>query len=525
AAELVHAAEADLRILDGRNGFVLYRDVNGSNTVSDSVVVADVDADGEAEIVSVTDGKQPLGPDPGVRVYGEGQGLWPDARRIWNQYQYSVTNVNDDGTIPRREHRDLALGHRWAVAGSVADDGVFTPSCAFPQPDLTASAFNMTDDGVQRRLTVRIGNGGARVVGPGVPVSFYDDDPRIDPVRLSTVETTTHLRPGQYEIVEIALPVSLRTRGPVFVSADDFGHLRGRILESDEDNNIYDTGMALLATAALPDLSVADVDISGLAGDWQTLAVSGRGAAVVQNLSPTPVQGPFEVSFFEDRDGDGAFGEADTLLGRAVVDGLGAHTTTVVEAPLSGSLLFRGSIIRTHADSGGVVPEVDEANNVGRAGESCRVQPPGPPWSLREEWAWANAGVVSSPAVGDLDGDGVSDVVFVAMRGGETADGQLSAVTGRNGTVLFSVSDRTLDLNPAGSVALGDIDGDGHTEIVAIGEAGNVLLAFEADGTFKWRSAPLAQNVGAGAPFLADLDGDGQSEIVIGKQVLRGSDG
>ena len=168
--------------------------------------------------------------------------------------------------------------------------------------------------------------------------------------------------------------------------------------------------------------------------------------------------------------------------------------------------------------------ESDESNNVGRAGAACQVRPPGPPFTLREKWAWTTANVLSTPAASDLDGDGVADVVFVAMGSGSaTTDGRLRALRGRTGQVLFSVVDPTNDLNPSASPAIGDIDGDGRPEIVAVAEQGQQLLAFEHDGTFKWRSATLEFAVGAGAPFLADLDGDGRQEIVIGRQVLNGN--
>ena len=258
-------------------------------------------------------------------------------------------------------------------------------------------------------------------------------------------------------------------------------------------------------------------------GNWQTLVVSGSATAVVRNLSGVAVAGPFEVAFFEDRDGDGVLGTADATLGRATVDGLGAFASVPVEASLSGSLLFRGSPVRAFADSGGAVPESDESNNVGRTGETCQVRPSGPPWSLREEWASGSGNLVSTPAVGDLDGDGVADVVFVTARAISTlTDGQLQAVNGRGGSQRFAITDRDLDVNPSASPALGDIDGDGRPEIVAVTERGPQILAFEADGTFKWRSPTLLASVGAAAPFLADLDGDGRAEILVGRQVLNG---
>jgi len=252
--------------------------------------------------------------------------------------------------------------------------------------------------------------------------------------------------------------------------------------------------------------------------------VSGSATATIRNLSGVGVEGSFEVTFFEDRDGDGILGAADATLGHATVGGLGAFATVPIEGPLSGSLLFRGSPVRAFADSGGAVSESDESNNVARAGESCQVRPSGPPWSLREEWASGSGNLVSTPAVGDLDGDGVADVVFVAARAISTlTDGQLQAVNGRGGSQRFAITDRALDVNPSASPALGDIDGDGRPEIVAVSEQGPQILAFEADGTFKWRSPTLLASVGAAAPFLADLDGDARAEILVGRQVLNGT--
>ena len=404
-----------------------------------------------------------------------------------------MTNVDDDGTVPRQEKRDLARGHRWAQAGSVSE-GVLAPSCAFPRPDLTASALRVGETPGERRLTVRIGNGGARVVGPGVPVSFYDGDPRLGSVRLGTVETATYLPPGRFEDVELVLPRTRTTRGPVVVSADDAGGLVGRIVESDEENNLYDTGQALVGAGGLPDLAVSSVDVSRLVGgraDPRRLRDRDGGASATSPASP--VERPFEVAFFEDRDGDGALGAADAVLGRATVGGVGAFSTLAVEASLSGSVLFRGSPVRAFVDSAGAVDELDETNNVGRSGETCQVRPAGRPFSLREEWAWtaaSAAGVLSTPVAGDLDGDGVADVVFVTMRTGSTgADGQLRAVSGRTGQMLFSVLDlahwsstpRPAPPSATSTATAGPRSSRSRSRA-------RQLLAFEADGTL-----PVAQ--------------------------------
>jgi hypothetical protein len=82
------------------------------------------------------------------------------------------------------------------------------------------------------------------------------------------------------------------------------------------------------------------------------------------------------------------------------------------------------------------------------------------------------------------------------------------------------VTDPTLGLNGNSVPAAADIDGDGRPEILVGAENNNTLLAFEHDGSFKWRSDVLAQSLDWGGPSIADLDADGVPEIAIGRQVL-----
>jgi hypothetical protein len=73
-----------------------------SITVQELPVVADVNNDGSAEIVVVSN-TAASGSEPLVSVWGEELSRWVPARRIWNQHTYHVTNVGEDGSIPRTE--------------------------------------------------------------------------------------------------------------------------------------------------------------------------------------------------------------------------------------------------------------------------------------------------------------------------------------------------------------------------------------------------------------------------------------
>jgi hypothetical protein len=144
-------------------------------------------------------------------------------------------------------------------------------------------------------------------------------------------------------------------------------------------------------------------------------------------------------------------------------------------------------------------------------------------------WAWTASAtvpdalnVMSTPAVIDLNIDGYPDIVFGATdsRGGGYVEvGYLRALSGYDGSELFTIEDPGYLVNTASAVAVGDIDGDLLPEIIACASTGAQLMAFENDGTFKWIS-PVLEPINWGAPSLADLDGDGTPEIVVGRQAL-----
>jgi len=81
-------------------------DINPGNVSAASdldVIVVDMENDGHAELV-VASRDSSLGSDPntGIYVYKDLNDRWMPTRPVWNQDAYSITNVNADGTIPRK---------------------------------------------------------------------------------------------------------------------------------------------------------------------------------------------------------------------------------------------------------------------------------------------------------------------------------------------------------------------------------------------------------------------------------------
>jgi len=92
-------------------------------------VVADVDNDGSAEIVVVSEHDFNVD-ETTMRVIGDKENRWPQARRIWNQHTYHVTNVREDGTIPQYEEPSWQNLNTFRVNSQLDSSG----SCEPPIP-------------------------------------------------------------------------------------------------------------------------------------------------------------------------------------------------------------------------------------------------------------------------------------------------------------------------------------------------------------------------------------------------------
>ena len=95
-AEAMYTDEVAFRIYDGQTGAVLLTINRSSPTIVEYPVVADIDNDGSAEILVTSTSGQPA-----LQAIRDVEDRWIQARRIWNQHAYYVTNVREDGTIPQ----------------------------------------------------------------------------------------------------------------------------------------------------------------------------------------------------------------------------------------------------------------------------------------------------------------------------------------------------------------------------------------------------------------------------------------
>lgn len=137
--------------------------------------------------------------------------------------------------------------------------------------------------------------------------------------------------------------------------------------------------------------------------------------------------------------------------------------------------------------------------------------------------------IESSPAVGDIDGDGSLDIIFGTgdfnENCGQPSDGKKVYALNRRGQLLTGWP-VTTNANMVNSPALGDLDNDGTPEVVI--HTQNTLYAWHGDGS-NVQGFPVTNNNGFNlrhaSPVLADIDGDSQVEIILASGQVYGPTG
>ncbi len=235
-AEAVYRDECYVRVYDGSSGAVIFSAPASSGTGMEYASIADVDGDFATEIVvprtayNNCPAVDPLFPESGnfvarngFVIYRDPQDFWANSRPIWNQHAYWVTNVSEDGRIPRAGE----YVNNWQTEGlnnfrqnSQGGFGVLQIA------DLTVKLADLGSlcdlRGGTKELQAEVCNRGTNPVQDGVKVVFLETDDVNKPVEEAVIvcstETTKLLMPGECEVVSCTGEIG--GQGSLYVEVD-----------------------------------------------------------------------------------------------------------------------------------------------------------------------------------------------------------------------------------------------------------------------------------------------------------------
>ncbi len=168
-ADVVYADERWVWVFDGADGSIKMQDANHSNnTWLEYPTIADITGDDSADI-AVCNTAGSWGSMTGVTVFGDADSSWRKGRRIWNQHGYSITNVEDDGSIPQNEETNWLSYNNYRSGDLTAGEG-------YSGPDLVAKIVDVcVDECKAGNITVwfAVGNQGYNDVEDDFEVNIW----------------------------------------------------------------------------------------------------------------------------------------------------------------------------------------------------------------------------------------------------------------------------------------------------------------------------------------------------------------
>ena len=227
-SEVVYAGEVNLWIFSGQEGNArMIEESHTSCTGVEYPTIVDVDNDAQVEVV-VADYN-------GIRVVGDLNESWVSARPVWNQHAYSITNINDDLSLPMYSESNWPEYNSFH-SGDIRLNNGEGANLIDLQP-IVADICEVECDRETVKVAIQTGNAGLRDASGQLDVKFYTE---IDGVlnEVITVSEEVLIRSGtslggaQYTFDMASLPES-----NLIISVDDNGIEGGVFEECDEENN------------------------------------------------------------------------------------------------------------------------------------------------------------------------------------------------------------------------------------------------------------------------------------------------
>ena len=501
----------------------------GSGTRYEYPVVADVDNDGAAEIIVTGCKGDGNGVNKGtLRIYRSANEYnWAPARKVWNQYNYNVVNVNEDLTIPKYQMnpaKQFPSGiqpfnnflQQQTLISAEGNPYRLVANIIWEKPDPT-----MTYAGDSLVFKGCIKNIGEVALQKPFYISYYKND-TIVPNLIDTVsinytimkDSTLCFRIAHKDISKIpniggmtSIWISINDKGtgkyPFQAQCDAQGRWEFTLPTKEVETNVitcWDTDTINVASllgitpCASPNVSITSGSTTKLGA-----TVSNYNNNIVYasaNVAGKPVLGSDTVNF--------------TLTCSGILQN-GILVIKVLQCP-------------------------DNVNNV-----KCDKPVTGFQWDIMEDWksVETNISTYVTPLAGDLKGEGNSVQIVAAARNGSSGGSNAIYIYEGENLTLPPTKISTIEFeNAVGVLAMARVQRpapyNDTIPIIVVRGNDNFLYAYNPykPGYLEWKSSAVAQipanassNRQGSVIFFADFDNCGTPEICCGNSIFNSVDG
>lgn len=227
--EVVYRDEDSLRIMNGSTGANVQIVACPSATTIEHPTIGDVDGNGTTEILTMCDINTNLSTfDARLIAFETANTPWAPSRPLWNQSNYSYTNINDDLSIPVIQQNHYSIQALNSYVNQYSDT-------LYRVPDATgelAEAYCDLSGDSSIVINIDVSNIGDRLLGFSMPISVYSSNPLTatsgsPAILLSVIPAPltlgTNLQAGATTTVSFNVPAVNHT-GQYFILLNDNGN-------------------------------------------------------------------------------------------------------------------------------------------------------------------------------------------------------------------------------------------------------------------------------------------------------------